>query len=114
MKKTVILLILSLFICQAAYAHSPSDINISYSQSTKMLKAVISHDVADPNNHYVREVIVGLNGKYIVEQFLSGQDNKTTQTVSYLIPDAKIGDTFYVEAYCSISGKLRKEIKISR
>ena len=55
---------------------------------------------------------VGLNGKEIIEHSISREDNNETQTVSYLIPDVKDGDILSVEAYCSISGKLRKEIVV--
>ncbi|OGX20718.1 MAG: hypothetical protein A3K54_04735 [Omnitrophica WOR_2 bacterium RBG_13_44_8] len=96
-----------------AYAHPPSDIKITYDAKTKILTAVIYHNVSNPANHHIGKVDIGLNGKEVVEHKISRQDNNTTQTVSYLIPDTKAGDTLSVEAYCSISGKLEKEIKAS-
>ncbi|MDP3731486.1 MAG: hypothetical protein Q8R31_00430 [Candidatus Omnitrophota bacterium] len=95
-----------------AYAHPPSDILITYDTATKTLKAVITHQVSNPQNHFINKVDVSLNGQEIIEHKLSRQDNNTDQTVSYLIPDAKGGDTLAVEAYCNISGELRKEIKV--
>ncbi len=95
-----------------AYAHPPSDIAITFDAKTKILHAVIVHNVGNPINHYIKKVALGLNGKEIIEHTISRQDNNTNQTVTYLIPDVKIGDTLSVEAYCSISGKLEKEIKI--
>lgn len=94
-----------------AYAHPPSDIIITFYPASKILKAVIMHNVSDPENHFIRKVDVTLNGKQIIGQEISRQDNNSSQTVSYLIPDAKLGDTISVEAYCSISGVLEKEIK---
>ena len=94
------------------YAHPPSDIIISYDPSSRIVKAVIVHSVSNPLTHYIVKVDVGLNGKEIVEHHISRQDNNDAQVVSYLIPDAQPGDTISVEAYCSISGKLEKEIKI--
>ncbi|MFH0856052.1 MAG: hypothetical protein V1869_06085 [Candidatus Omnitrophota bacterium] len=93
-----------------AYAHPPHDIKITFDPATKVLTAVIMHDVANPANHYINKVDAGLNGKEIIEQRISRQDNYASQTVSWLIPDVKDGDTLSVEAYCSISGKLKKEI----
>ncbi|MDD5432561.1 MAG: hypothetical protein PHO70_06225 [Candidatus Omnitrophica bacterium] len=95
-----------------AFAHPPSDIIITFDPATKILKAVIMHDVLDPKNHFIKKVDVGKNGKEILSQQLSRQDNTDSQTVSYLIPDANISDVLSVEAYCSISGKLEKEIKV--
>jgi len=95
-----------------AFAHPPSDIEITFDSASKTLKAVIIHQVNNPKAHYIKTVNVGLNGKGIIEHKISAQDNNATQTVSYLIPDAKPQDTVSLEAYCNISGKLKKEIKI--
>jgi hypothetical protein len=94
-----------------AYAHPPSDIKISFDPKTKILNAVIIHNVSNPAKHYIKKVDVSINGKEIIEQSISKQDNFDSQTVNYLIPDAKNGDVFSVEGYCSISGKLEKELK---
>jgi len=94
----------------AAYAHPPSDIIITFDAQTKMLHAVIMHNTSNPINHYIAQVDVGLNGKEIITHYISHEDNNLSQTVSYLIPDAKEGDVLSVEGHCSISGKLKKEI----
>ena len=93
------------------YAHPPSDIKITFYPKTKMLQAIIVHNTSNPINHYIKKVDVGLNGKEIIEHNISREDNGETQTVSYLIPDAKSGDTLSVEGHCSISGKLEKQLK---
>jgi hypothetical protein len=115
MRKIAIFIVSCLFIltCSIAYAHPPSDIIITYDAATKTLHAVIKHAVSNPTNHFIKKVNVGLNGNEIIEHTISRQDNNSTQTVSYLIPDAKAGDRLSVEAHCSISGKLEKEIKVA-
>jgi len=114
MKRVVALWTIFLFLISAsiAYAHPPSDIKITFDADTKILHAEIMHDVSNPLNHYIKKVDVGLNGKEIIEQRISRQDNNDSQTVSYLIPDAKDGDVLSVEGYCSISGTLQKEITV--
>lgn len=114
MKKIISFVLVCLFVFSFsfAYAHPPSDITITFDPSTKMLKAVIVHQVSNPVSHYIYKVDVGLNGKEILTQKISRQDNNNTQTVTYLIPDARPGDTISVEGYCSISGSLEKEIKV--
>ena len=104
--------ILSLSLVGVAYAHPPSDIKITFDPATKMLNAVIFHNTSNPIRHYIKKVDVGLNGKEILSQSISREDNNLTQTVNYLIPDAQAGDTISVEGYCSISGNLTKEIKV--
>ncbi len=97
-----------------AYAHPPSDIKITYDSKTKILKAVIMHNVSDVKKHFINKVDVGLNGRKIISHAISQQDNNISQTVSYLIPDVKAGDKLSVESYCNISGKLEKEIKVAK
>ena len=112
MKKIITFLIGSFIICSTAYAHPPSDIKITYSPKTKILTAIIMHNVNDVKKHFIYKVDTALNGKEIITQGISRQDNNANQTVSYLIPDAKPGDVLSVEAYCNLSGKLAKEIKL--
>ncbi len=114
MKKFIVLAMFCGFITLASsvWAHPPSDIIITYDSNTKMLHAVIMHSVSNVENHYIKKVDVGLNGKEIISQEISRQDNSENQTVDYLIPDAKSGDKLSVEAYCSISGDLQKEIEV--
>lgn len=114
MKKIIILSILCVFICSLAYAHPPSDIKLTYTPKTKMLTAIIMHNVSDVKRHFIYKVDTGLNGKEIISQNISKQYNNTNQTVSYLIPDAMPGDVLSIEAYCNISGKLAKEIKLAK
>ena len=101
-----------LFMASTGYAHPPSDIKITFDQAKKVLTAVLVHNVSNPSKHYINKVDIGLNGKEIIEQSISKQDNAVDQTVSYLIPDVKSGDVLSVEGYCSISGKLKKEITV--
>jgi hypothetical protein len=100
-------------VCAApGFAHPPQDIQISYDATTKILTAVILHVVSNPANHFIGKVDVGINGKEILEHTISRQDNGQMQTVTYRIPDVNPGDVVSVEGYCSISGKLEKEIKV--
>lgn len=101
-----------LFAASSAYAHPPSDIKITFDAKTKILNALITHNVSDTRKHYIKKVDVGLNAREIIGQQISEQDNNLTQSVSYFIPDVKDGDMLSVEAYCSISGKLKKEIQV--
>lgn len=114
MKKIIMFLILIFFTVSSACAHPPSDMKITYDLKARVLKAVIMHNVSDSKKHFIREVDIGLNGKNIISHAISRQDDIPSQTVIYRIPDARIGDVLSVEAYCSISGKLKKEIKVEK
>lgn len=110
---------LATIVCWAAltvalmvYAHPPFDIKISFDPATKMLEAVVFHNTSNPDSHYIEEVNVMLNGNRIISHAISREDNNQTQTVRYRIPDARDGDIISVEADCSISGRLEKEITV--
>lgn len=103
------MLIFSANIC----AHPPKDIKISFNPQTKMLTAIIFHDVLLPKQHYIKTVTVEINTKKVLQHTLSEEESLITETVSYRLPDVKSGDTVSVEAECSISGKLKKDIKIN-
>ncbi|MBU1932132.1 hypothetical protein KJ965_05550 [Patescibacteria group bacterium] len=114
MKKIIIFMVICFMaVCSLAYAHPPSDIIITFDPVTRILKAVIMHNVSNPTSHFIKKVDIGINGTEIIEHKLSRQDNNASQTVTYLIPDVKAGDTLSVEAYCSISGKLERVVKIT-
>ena len=114
MKRIAAFLIVFVFAAaiSIAYAHPPSDIKITFDAKTKILQALILHDVSNPLNHYIKKVEIRSNGKAIIAQIISRQDNNESQTVSYFIPDINDGDVLSVEGYCSISGNLKKEITV--
>jgi hypothetical protein len=65
MRKIAIAILVCLFSAfyLAAYAHPPSDITITYDPASKILRAVIIHNVSNPQNHYIKKVDIALNGK---------------------------------------------------
>jgi YbbR domain-containing protein len=104
--------IVFLSVVSTVYAHPPSDIKITFDSKTNMLTAVIVHNTNNTAGHYIKKVDIGLNGMEIIEHTISRQNNNIGQTVVYYIPDIKDGDVVSVEGYCSISGKLQKEITV--
>ena len=113
MKKMILVLCGFLIASTTAFAHPPSDIKIQFDPATKILTAVIKHRVSNPKTHYINKVDIGLNGKEIQMLSFKSQETPALQTVKFAIPLAKKGDTLSVEGYCSLSGKLEKEIKVA-
>lgn len=92
-------------------AHSPSNIELSYDIDTQILSIDISHSVADPNNHYIKEVEIEKNGEeYMNEQYTS-QQSSSSFTDTYVITDAD-GDSLKVTGYCSISSSISGSITV--
>ena len=114
MRQAIVVLIGIFLFSATAYAHPPQDITITFDVKTGMLTAVIMHNVSNPAAHFIEEVDVSINGHEIIKQKISRQNNNVSQSVAYFIPDARIGDVISVEGYCSISGKLMKEIKVGK
>lgn len=67
------------FISTIAYAHPPQDIIITFDKQMRILQAIIVHNVSNPENHFIKKVDVGLNGKEILTHVISRQDNNETQ-----------------------------------
>ena len=93
-------------------AHPASQIEASFDPAKRVLAASITHQVGDPVKHYIDKVDITLNGRAIIGQSISRQDNNVGQAVSYLIPDVKDGDVLAVDTNCNKGGKLKKEIVV--
>jgi len=113
MKRITLLVILFLAVAvTCAYAHTPSDVKITFDWKTKVLTLVIMHDTPDPLRHYIGRVNIELNGKEVINDKLTRQDNSTSQTLSYTIPDAQPGDIITLYVHCSIIGRLKRKITL--
>lgn len=106
-------LTLIIFLSFSAYvsAHPPSDIMISFDPKTKVLTAVVMHYTSNPSRHYIKKIDIGINGKKVFEEKFLRQDNNENRTIEVKLGNFRNGDIVSVEAYCSISGKLKREIK---
>jgi riboflavin synthase alpha subunit len=113
MKKALLLSVVAVFsICRFAYAHSPADVDLEYDPVTKTVTVVITHSVTDGKAHYVEQVDVAVNGEKVISQKIGFQDDKNTQTVSYMLPDVGPGDSIAVEASCNIRGSKTKLLEV--
>ncbi|MFC1703339.1 hypothetical protein ACFL1E_00955 [Candidatus Omnitrophota bacterium] len=112
MKKMFFVLAALLLVSPLAFAHPPSKIEVAFDSTSKMLTATIFHPVQDAQGHYIMKVDIGFNGEEIIEHHISVQDNDTTQTVGYRIPEAKAADVLSVEAYCNIYGTKTEKVTV--
>lgn len=107
--------IIAIFFClsvQNVFAHPPVRVDISYDAPTKTVTAVIVHPVADPKTHYIEKVDVSVNGKEIMDEKFTSQQNANSDTVTYKLKDVKPGDVVGIEGYCNIFGKKESTITI--
>jgi len=87
----------------SASANPPSDMSISYNELSKDLRVTITHPVSNPQEHYIKEVIVTINGKVVTDSRYTSQPSPDTFTYTYPLP-AQPGDDIEVTANCNLAG----------
>lgn len=110
--KSLILCIagISLFVA-TAFAHPPSKIVLVFDKEKSILDCVVYHDVKNPQNHFIEEIAVFVNGKEVLKKEFSGQDNKNTQPFVTALKDISPGDVISVEADCNVFGKRTEKLE---
>lgn len=111
MRLCFVLVIIMIF-TNIGYAHPPDQIVASFNPEDKTLTVIVTHRINNPASHYIKKVEVDLNGKEIIDQAITKQENNHSQRFSYIIPDASYGDKLAVTGYCNINGKLKEELEI--
>jgi len=107
-------LVLCLFLAmtQGAMAHAPSDIDVNFNAGTRVLSVTITHQVADPATHFVKEVKIRQASTTFSESKYTSQPSPDTFTYSYPIP-ADITGIIEVKAECVLGGEKTKALAIS-
>ena len=92
-----------------AAAHAPSDMSISYNELSEQLNVTITHQVPNPQAHYVREVRVTINSIVVNDSQYTSQPASDTFTYTYPVLPIP-GDTIEVIAFCSITGSISRQM----
>jgi hypothetical protein len=90
-------------------AHPPSDMTLTYNELSKDLQVTITHRVPNPQEHYIKEVAVTINGKIVNDSIYTSQPAPDTFTYTYPI-DTKPGDEIAVTATCVLAGSLTRQL----
>ncbi len=114
MKKYIVLLGIFLALSQIAYAHPPKSIESNYDPSDKTLSVTVTHPVRNPKGHYIEKIEIVKNDELIAKKEFSEQDNNVSQNAVFIVSDITAQDTVIIEAYCSISGKLKEKVDIGK
>jgi hypothetical protein len=99
----VLLTMLLLATTGIAAAHPPGQIQLVYSEQTGELVLTVTHDVADPATHFVRQAEVRKNGEIVISERYTSQPSADTFTYLYPVPLSP-GDEVVVTAECNIGG----------
>jgi hypothetical protein len=90
-------------------AHPPSDMSVSYQEISRTLVVTITHPVPNPQNHYIREISVTINGRTVNDSFYTSQPATDTFTYSYPL-DTETGDEIAVTATCVLAGSITRQM----
>jgi desulfoferrodoxin (superoxide reductase-like protein) len=108
--KKFLILILAVFTVAVFYGHPPTGIDFTYdlSQDNGVLTVNVNHSlktspVSDPAKHYIKEVVLKVNGKQVEKQTFSKQDTIDGQIVIFKAK-LKEGDKVSVSATCNMIG----------
>ena len=108
---SILLLLNIIFSSVIVSAHSPSDMSLSFDTSSKELQVEITHQVSDPNTHYVASIIISINGEIeIKREYESQSGNKFTYTFTEL--EAIEGNDIQVIADCNQGGSITKQLTV--
>lgn len=90
----------------------PSSIVLSYDSTLQILSAEFTHNVGDPNTHYIATVEIQKNSVVVDTQTYSSQPTSSTFTYTYSMA-AQDGDVLKVTATCNVAGSLSNSLTVS-
>ncbi|MFX0179447.1 MAG: hypothetical protein ACFE78_04605 [Candidatus Hodarchaeota archaeon] len=117
-KKTVLYSLTILFIIGititniSVKAHSPTDMSLIYSSSSDELQVTITHNVGDPNTHYIQTITIRVNGSIDSIHPYTSQPTSSTFVRVYNVT-ANIGATIQVTAECNQGGEITRNITVT-
>lgn len=94
----------------SAFAHPPKDVALSYDAPSKALSVKVAHSSFFPSRHYVKNVVISLNGKTVRSEPYTSQPAGDAFTYTYTV-EASPGDELSVTALCNVFGS--KETKLT-
>ena len=105
-------LIIALCISAApAGAHSPAAMSLAYNETAGELGVTITHQVIDPATHYVREVVVRVDGQTVKTIPYTSQPSSTTFSYSYPL-QVQAGNSVKVDVSCILGGSITRTLLV--
>lgn len=102
MKKMCVVLMVVAGTVATAFGHPASEVTISNAGET--LTVTVAHGTRDVAIHYIDNVTIHVNGAKAVIQHCIRQTSPTAQTLTYVVPGLKKGDSVQAATHCNKSG----------
>lgn len=117
MKQRIILCItfcslLIVMISQIASAHSPSGMELSYNVETQLLEVTITHQVSNPESHYVYNIVIDKNGEIYDSLNYNSQPSSSSFTYNFEVNTSE-DDVVKVTANCNQVGSVTKQLTVT-
>ncbi len=100
------------------FGHAPSKVDVTYDKVKKAVTVNVTHQIKgtskpDPKVHFIKEIVVSLNGKIVASKTFKAQSTLNGEKASITIKDpVKKDDKIKVTAKCSIIGMKSTEIVV--
>jgi len=112
MRNFYIVIAALLLLSVSAFAHAPSEMELSFDKESSQLTINIDHGVRDGNSHYIDKLTIKVGKKDILVHLISSQETNEGIMLTYRLPDLKAGTTLEVTASCNRIGKMTRNIVI--
>jgi len=100
-----------LLLVSGVSANPPSDLNLTYNQTSGNLSATFTHQVADPATHYLKNVRIWVDGNETINEDYTSQP--TSDVFSYVYPlNVNEGTMIEVSGECNIFGSIKESLII--
>ncbi len=111
MHKILVILVCFMLLSASAYAHPPSKVTLEYKKTQDVFTLIINHRVTS-KRHFIKEIVIKLNGEKIRTKHFAFQNNKRIVTFSFQLPDYKKEDILSVEITCNRTGTIEKDFSL--
>jgi len=93
-------------------AHPASDMKLFYNTDSNVLDVSITHQVSNPETHFIYNVIIRKNGDTYNNYEYTSQPTNSNFTYSYEVNTSK-GDIIEVFIDCNLGGSLTKQLTVT-
>jgi hypothetical protein len=114
--KKLLLVLLTVLLPVAAFAHPPKSVDLTYDPAAQVLTVVVTHTikaspVTDPAKHHLKDIDIMVNGQPAVDAAYSYQEFDNGETAMFKL-NLKAGDKVAVTATCVLAGSKTAELTV--
>ena len=106
-------LLLTVFVGNAL-ANPPKNILLDFNPTTHMLQVNVLHPTRFLKMHFIKKVVVIVDGKETFNQSFLGQTDSDGLKAEYNLPNVVSGNKVEVTAFCKWYGSLTREVIVGK